>query len=77
MAGLLWQTGQQDAAIRLETLWNLVAKTHALSLLCGYAMDHVYEIAEIVDICAHHTHVVSANSCASAVRDKRLMIGGA
>jgi hypothetical protein len=35
----LWQTGQTDAAIRLEDLWNALAQAYTFSLFCGYTMD--------------------------------------
>ena len=38
MVDVLWQDGERDAAIRLEVLWNQLARTEAFSLLCGYAM---------------------------------------
>ena len=62
-----WREGNQQAAIRLEMLWNTLAKAEAFSLLCGYAMGHFYKDANFADICGHHTHVVAADGNASAV----------
>jgi hypothetical protein len=59
MVDVLWKNGSQDAAVRLEMLWNQLANTHAFSLLCGYAMGHFYKDASRDDICRLHTHVVS------------------
>jgi hypothetical protein len=67
MVDVLWQAGKRDAAIRLEMLWNQLANTHAFSLLCGYAMGPFYKDANFADICSHHTHIVSADGCATAV----------
>jgi hypothetical protein len=67
MVDVLWKDGQQDAAIRLEMLWNLLANTQAFSLLCGYAMGHFYKDANVQEICRHHTHVVSPDGDLSAV----------
>ena len=67
MVDVLWSNGKQDAAIRLEMLWNQLAQTEAFSLLCGYAMGQFYKDASIKDICRHHTHVVSADGEAAAV----------
>jgi hypothetical protein len=67
MVDVLWQTGEHDAAIRLEMLWNQLANTHAFSLLCGYAMGQFYKDANFADICSLHTHVVSADGYAAAV----------
>lgn len=37
MVDLLWRDGQQDSAVRLETLWDELAVSEPFSLLCGYA----------------------------------------
>jgi PAS domain S-box-containing protein len=40
MVALLWQQGNQAAALRLEALWNeLYCACHSLSLLCAYPMS--------------------------------------
>lgn len=67
MVDVLWSTGEQDAAIRLEMLWNQLAKTEAFSLLCGYAMGQFVKDASRDAICSHHTHVVSADGYAADV----------
>jgi DcmR-like sensory protein len=61
MVDLLWKDGKQEAAIRLEMLWNQLANTEAFSLLCGYAMGHFYKDANFKEICGHHSHVVAAD----------------
>ena len=67
MVDVLWSNGKQDAAIRLEMLWNQLAQTEAFALLCGYAMGHFYKDASIKEVCRHHTHVLSADGEAAAV----------
>jgi hypothetical protein len=68
MVDVLWKDGQQEAAIRLEMLWNQLANTEAsFSLLCGYAMGSFYKDANFQEVCRHHTHVVSADGEMSAV----------
>jgi predicted GNAT family N-acyltransferase len=67
MVDVLWKNGQQEAAIRLETLWNQLANTQAFSLLCGYAMGQFYKDANFQEVCRHHTHVVSPDGEMSAV----------
>jgi hypothetical protein len=62
MVDLLWQDGLTAAAVRLEVLWNQLALTHTFSLLCGYAMGSFYKAAGMTEICAQHSHVVSADS---------------
>jgi hypothetical protein len=57
MVDVLWRRGHRDAAIQLEILWNGLARTHAFSLLCGYAMGHFYKEIGCDEVCALHTHV--------------------
>jgi len=67
MVDILWRTEEREAAIRLEVLWNQLARTQAFSLLCGYAMGHFYKDAHFDDIRGQHTHVVSTDGTAAAV----------
>ena len=61
-APFLWGHGNADAAVRLEQLWDEVAKTYDMDILCGYVMQssqrehesYVYE-----RICAEHSAVCS------------------
>ncbi len=57
LVDVLWKRGESEAALKLETLWNELAKTHSFSLLCGYAMGGFYKNARLADVCSHHTHV--------------------
>jgi hypothetical protein len=58
MVDVLWREGKCQEAIELEILWNDLAKSHAFSLLCGYAMGNFYkETDRRADVCALHTHV--------------------
>jgi hypothetical protein len=58
MVDVLWREGKCEEAIELEILWNDLAKRHAFSLLCGYAMGNFYkETDRRADVCALHTHV--------------------
>jgi DNA-binding NarL/FixJ family response regulator len=36
-APILWALGKADAAIRLERLWDAIARNHAIDILCGYS----------------------------------------
>jgi hypothetical protein len=67
MVDVLWQRGERDAAIRLEVLWNELARTEAFSLLCGYAIGTFYKDTGVEEICAHHSHVVSPDGKATRV----------
>lgn len=37
MVGVLGSTGDWEAAVRLERMWNGLAKSHSFALLCGYS----------------------------------------
>jgi hypothetical protein len=58
MVDLLWRQDQTSAAIRLEMLWNDLARTQDFSLLCGYSMGSFYKDADVDGIYTQHTHVV-------------------
>jgi hypothetical protein len=67
MVDVLWKAGQPAAATRLETLWNMLATSHAFSLLCGYAMGSFYKDGAIEGICSQHSHVLSARGEATSL----------
>lgn len=58
----LWAEGKADGAIRVEHLWDEIAKTYDVDILCGYVLTnfqrehekHIYE-----GICAEHSAVYS------------------
>jgi hypothetical protein len=68
MVDVLWKAGQTVAAVRLETLWNDLAQTHAFALLCGYAMGSFYKDAAQAEICGHHSHILSIDGKLGAVQ---------
>ena len=61
-APTLWAQGKADAAVQLEHLWDEIARTCNMDILCGYVLDsfqrqqenHIYE-----RICAEHSAVCS------------------
>lgn len=58
----LWAEGKADAAIRLEQLWDEVATTFQVEILCGYALSsfHGEEDEKVFQsICAQHSAVHS------------------
>ena len=60
MVDVLWKDGNTEGAIRLEELWNDLARTHAFSLLCAYAMGNFYKATHahgFQEVCRQHTHV--------------------
>ncbi len=60
MVGLLWMSGQQAAAIRLEQYWNEVLTGSTASLFCAYPIDIFDAAADSggldAVLCAH-THM--------------------
>ena len=69
MVDLLWKDGLEDAAIRLETLWNQLANTEDFKLLCGYAMGNFYKGAAIEDIRSQHSHLIGRNGDVTVLSD--------
>jgi PAS domain S-box-containing protein len=61
MVSLLWTEGRIDAAIRLEQLWNELAKKHSFSLRCGFPVANSYGDKNgypLMRVCAEHSAVV-------------------
>lgn len=68
MVALLWADGKHPCAIRLEQLWNDLAKTHSFSLRCAYPMGgfNLQEHSEpFVKICSEHSAVIPGESYTS------------
>jgi KaiC/GvpD/RAD55 family RecA-like ATPase len=66
MVDLLAERGQTEAAVRLEQLWNELARRRSFSLLCGYRLD-VFDRASqqmLPAVCSAHTHVRPAYNMA-------------
>jgi PAS domain S-box-containing protein len=65
MVSVLCMEGLSEAALRLEQLWNELAKRHSLSLRCGYPM-RLFSDAEAREgfhrICIEHNAVIPAES---------------
>lgn len=64
MVDVLWQQGNRDAALRLESYWNELGKLHAFSLFCAYRMDpldsHAYG-GPLESVCNAHTHFMPSH----------------
>jgi PAS domain S-box-containing protein len=61
MVSLLWTEGKIEAAIRLEQLWNELAKNHSFSLRCAYPVANFYcekNAQPLIRVCAEHSAVV-------------------
>jgi signal transduction histidine kinase len=65
MVALLWAEGKCEAALRLEQLWNELARRHTFSLRCGYPMGcfgaETHD-ALFKQICAEHNQVIPTES---------------
>jgi signal transduction histidine kinase len=76
MVALLWSEGNFDAAVKLEQLWNDLARFHSFHLHCAYPMksfDQEGHSQAFVNICAEHSRVVpTENYTALASEDDRL-----
>jgi signal transduction histidine kinase len=74
MVALLWAAGNRDAAIRLEELWNDLARKETFALLCAYpirSFDDAGYAKPFADINAAHTWVTPAESYSIAEVDER------
>ena len=60
-APTLWAQGNADAAIQLEHLWDGIAHTYDVDILCGYVLTHFQSEREKhirERICAEHSAVL-------------------
>jgi PAS domain S-box-containing protein len=65
MVSVLWAEGKEQAAVRLEQLWNALAEAHSFSLRCAYPMigfSHRDSTGPFLRICAEHSSVLPAES---------------
>jgi DNA-binding NarL/FixJ family response regulator len=59
-APILWAEGKEDAAIRLEELWNKIAVTNDVDILCGYSLKSLpYDEDTLRRICDEHSNLHS------------------
>jgi signal transduction histidine kinase len=73
MVALLWAEGNSRAAIRLEQLWNELAKTHAFSLRCGYPIKDFHSAehsASFLQICEEHSMVIPGEAYSALLDDE-------
>ncbi len=65
MVNILWATGNYEAALRLEQLWNQLAREHSFSLLCAYPIagfNSAKHTDAFLKICAEHSAVFPSES---------------
>jgi signal transduction histidine kinase/ActR/RegA family two-component response regulator len=78
MVSVLCEDGRYEAALRLEALWNELARRYAFSLFCAYPQA-IFSNAEhspvFEHICAAHTHVLPSEllSRADDTEQRRLV----
>jgi signal transduction histidine kinase len=75
LVDLLWKDGNPESALRLEVLWNELARTHDFALLCGYGIGNFHRVEDadaFLEICGHHDHVAPTEQFASLSEDERL-----
>jgi PAS domain S-box-containing protein len=61
MVALLWAEGKSEAAVRLEKLWNQLAKSYCFSLRCAYPVQGFYREGQseaLLEICNAHCAIV-------------------
>lgn len=56
-AGRLWAEGKTDTALRIEKLFNELAKTCDIDILCVYPLPQRHEEDAFKSLCAEHTTV--------------------
>lgn len=72
MVALLWAEGNPNAAIKLEQLWNDLARTYSFDLRCAYPISSFGQAADnalIEKVCAEHSHVMPVESYTSLLDD--------
>jgi hypothetical protein len=65
LVALLWAQGKPQEAIRIEQLWNRLAKSCSMSLLCAYPMTGFRDekhIEPFLTMCGQHSAVVPSES---------------
>jgi PAS domain S-box-containing protein len=65
LVALLWAEGKPLEALRVEDLWNNLAREHSFSLLCAYPITgfkHERHIEPFLKMCAQHSSVVPSES---------------
>ena len=70
MVSLLWTEGKVEAAIRLEQLWNELAKKHSFLLRCAYPVANFHgekNAQPLMRVCAEHSAVMLDESDTSFV----------
>jgi hypothetical protein len=65
MVGLLWKTGEYEAAVRLEELWNELLSLSDVSLFCAYPIDVFsaeFQSGKLDALLCAHTHLLPVDT---------------
>ncbi len=65
LVALLWADGKPAEAIRVEKLWNNLARSHSFSLLCAYPLagcNSDRHIEPFLEMCGEHSSVIPSES---------------
>jgi signal transduction histidine kinase len=74
MVDVLCRAGNVDGALRLEELWNELARVESFSLLCAYSMATFGDgthTSSVASICGAHAHVIPTERYTQAEDDAR------
>jgi signal transduction histidine kinase len=72
MVALLWAEGNVDAALKLERLWNDLARSHSFQLYCAYPIKIFNQVSHsqaFSDICAEHTYIIPTEDYTAPASD--------
>ena len=72
MVALLWDQGKAEAAIRLEQLWNGLARSKSFSLFCAYPMSsfgHERDAELLMKVCGEHSAVIPTEGYTGLVNE--------
>jgi hypothetical protein len=75
MVGVLWESGQYTAAIRLEELWNALLSQRDFELFCAYPIDVLgasFQSAEIDSVLCTHSNVIASRSSLEDALDQAI-----
>ena len=76
MVDLLWRSGQRAAAIQLENIWNKMAKTFPMDILCWYLLDGFAAAADaagFAEVCRAHSVVIPTERFTEVSDEERLI----
>jgi hypothetical protein len=69
MVALLWASGEQQAALELEGLWNELAESYAFYLHCAYPSALFVgagDVEPLAEICARHSQIIGGGPNAAS-----------